>query len=99
MRRSLLLRIADLGRLWRVLPTPVKESEVAELAPFNAALEDGAARRFVFRRRGESDISVANRWALAICELQEELANENAALELELHTALAFSRGETPCGS
>ena len=97
--RTLLNRIAGLGKRRRGVPTPVMRAEAGVLAPFNPVLEDAAAKRFVYRRRGESDTSVANRWALAICELQEELANENAQLEEELEQALAFSRGETPCGS
>ena len=98
MRDPFLLSwIAGLLRLSRTAPAPLQEAGV--LAPFNAALEDRAARRFVYRRRGESDKSVANRWALAVCELMEETANEHAALEQELEQALAFSRGESPCSS
>jgi len=87
---------------WRARMEPVlmkrpAPDEFGRVTRFNQPLEDGAARRFVVRRRGESDISVANRWALAVCELQEELTNENAELEQELDLALAFSRGETPC--
>jgi hypothetical protein len=89
--------------LWaRMQPVPLQRPDADEfgrVVPFNPALEDAAARRFVHRRHGETDASVANRWALAICELQEELANENAELERELEVALAFSRGGTPCGS
>jgi len=88
--------------LARIEPVPLKRpaaDEFGKVERFNQPLQDGAARRFVYRRKNESDVSVANRWALAICELQEELANENAELEQELGIALAFSRGETPCGS
>jgi hypothetical protein len=89
--------------LWaRMQPVPLKRSaadEFGRVVPFNAALEDAAARRFVYRQRNESDKSVADRWALAVCELLEEVANENVQLEQELEVALAFGRGETPCGS
>ncbi|MGE3703612.1 MAG: hypothetical protein AB7G08_33545 [Hyphomicrobiaceae bacterium] len=98
MMFTLFSRIAGLGLRRKVLPTP-KQAEAGVLAPFNPALEDAAAKRFVYRRRGESDVSVANRWALAVCELLEETAAETAALDLELNQALAFTRGETPCGS
>jgi hypothetical protein len=88
--------------LWaRMQPVPLKPpaaDEFGRVVPFNVALEDAAAQRFIYRRRNESDKSVADRWALAVCELIEEVANENAELERELEIALKFSRGETPCG-
>ena len=89
--------------LWtRMQPAPLKRpaaDEFGRIVPFNAALEDAAARRFVYRRKNESEKALADRWALAICELQEELVCENAELEQELEVALAFSRGEPPCES
>ena len=89
--------------LWaRMQPVPLKRPDADEfgrVVPFNPALEDAAARRFVYRRKNESDKSLADRWALAVCELLEEVANENAQLEQELEVALAFGREEPPCGS
>jgi hypothetical protein len=93
---TMMLRIAGLLRISRpARAPPVQEAGV--LVPFNRALEDRAARRFVHRRPGETDKSVADRWALAVCELIEETANEHAELEQELEQALAFARGATPC--
>lgn len=86
--------------LSRIEPVPLNRSrpdEFGKVQRFNPVLEDGAAKRFIFRRAGETDTSIANRWALAVCELQEELANENAELERELDVALSFTRGEPPC--
>ena len=91
------MRIFSLDH-WRARLAPafsLKRSaaeEFGRLLPYNAALEEAAARHRVFRLWGETDKALAHRWALAVCEAIERHSQEIADLEAELDAALAYGK-------
>lgn len=66
--------------------------ELGHLLPYNAKLEETAARYCVWRSSHEPDAPLARRAAMAICEATEIKSQEIAAMEADLDAVLAHDR-------